>query len=187
MPRLHSPQRAFTLIELLIVIAILGILMALLFPAVNGAMEAAKRAQARNDVVQIAKSMELYEVDYGRLPGTNGTGQDVSGDLLLALMGSNTPSVPNARQQVYLEVQAWKRGKSGINSSNVFADPWGGAYQVVFDTNYDNRIPDAGVDGYIKGTNVLKKVAVWNDPTKGTDAASVSPAKLKKRPVVSWE
>jgi prepilin-type N-terminal cleavage/methylation domain-containing protein len=47
-------RHAFTLIELLVVIAILGILMALLFPAVDGALEGARRAQASNDVTQIA-------------------------------------------------------------------------------------------------------------------------------------
>ncbi len=66
-------SRGFTLIELLIVIAIIGILMALLFPAVGSAIDAARRAQAKNDVTQIATAITAYETEYGRLPGTNGT------------------------------------------------------------------------------------------------------------------
>jgi prepilin-type N-terminal cleavage/methylation domain-containing protein len=173
-------SRAFTLIELLIVIAILGILMALLFPAVQGALDAAKRAQAKNDVVQIATAITGYETEYGRLPATDAAAVDVGGDVLAALMGSNANSL-NPRLIVFLEVQSAKRGKSGITNSK-FVDPWGSAYQVVYDDNYDNRITTAGTNGT---TSVMKKVAVWNKPSSHNDSAT--DVKKNKRAVNSWE
>lgn len=172
-------SRAFTLIELLIVIAIIGILMALLFPAVGSAIDAARRAQAKNDVVQIATAVTAYETEYGRLPTNSASPMDVGGPLLQALMGSNG-TIPNPRQIVFIEVQNSKKGKSGV-SNNLFVDPWGATYKIIFDEDYNNRIPSAGESPGPVGSDIMKKVAVWNKPPgKNT-------GEQKRRSVVSWE
>jgi len=153
----RSP-RAFTLIELLIVIAIIGILMSLLFPDVNSAIDAARKAQAKNDVVQIATAVTAYETEYGRLPTNSAT---VSGDLLTALTGQNTTA--NPRGIVFLEVQAAKKGKSGTNTTG-FVDPWTTttAYAIALDTDYDNNV-SVSTNGSASGsTTIRKKVGVWN-------------------------
>ncbi len=160
-----TPSRqAFTLIELLIVIAIIGILMSLLFPAVNGAIDAARKAQAKNDIVQIATAVTAYETEYGRLPNTNSGAQTVSGDWVLALGGSNVGNL-NPRQIVFLEIQTAKKGKGGTNASGQFVDPWGGTYQVMFDDDYNNRL-SASVPRITGSGNetvdVMKKVILWN-------------------------
>jgi prepilin-type N-terminal cleavage/methylation domain-containing protein len=172
-------SRAFTLIELLIVIAILGILMALLFPAVQSAIDSARRAQAKNDVVQIATAVTAYETEYGRLIATNSSAVEVGGSILSALMGSPEGTL-NPRQIVFLEVQPARKGKGGV-SNGTFVDPWGSAYKIVFDHDYNNRIDQAGKSPGPVGTNIMKKVAVWNEPTGKNDSEK------KRRSVVSWE
>jgi len=68
-----SSRRAFTLIELLMVIAIVGILLALLLPAVQFARESARRSQCANNLHQIAVGMIEHEELHGHFP-TGGWG-----------------------------------------------------------------------------------------------------------------
>lgn len=150
----------FTLIELLVVIAIIGILMSLLFPAVQSALNAAKKAQAKNDVTQIANAIIAFDTEYGRLPGDDGAPQQLTGSLLNALIGKN--DTLNPRKIIFLEVLNYRKGKGGI-SNGIFVDPWADPYYVALDGDYDNQVGVSTNGQASSNSTIMKKVGVWNE------------------------
>src|SRR5271154_3384835 len=64
---------AFTLIELLTVIAIIAILAAILLPVLVTAKNAAKKTKARTEISSLVTAIEGYDLDYGRFPVSSAT------------------------------------------------------------------------------------------------------------------
>ena len=119
---LRREQRAFTLIELLLVVVILGILTAIVVPKFSGTGERARQAAAKTQIGAFSTALSAFEVDNGYYPrGKDG---------LLALMQK-----PNDAQNwngPYLEEKGgipndpWQRpylyecpGKHNVNSYDI--------------------------------------------------------------------
>ena len=64
----ETPRAAFTLVEILVVVTIIGTLTSLLLPAVNSAREAAARASSVNNLKQIGLAMQHFETAMRRFP-----------------------------------------------------------------------------------------------------------------------
>ena len=152
---------AFTLIELLVVIAIIAILAGLAFPAVQGALGGSRKAQARNDVQQIAAAVRAFELEYGRQPSTETTTDtwlDDNSVLMKTLLGED-PAL-NPRNKRFLEPKLTTSTKGGINSSTkVFYDPWGTPYGIKLNTDYDNNIE-------YYGSNAVSVIVLSYGPDK---------------------
>ncbi len=102
-------RRAFTVIELLIVILIIGILIGFSFPVFQGVLDRAKKVQAKNDLTQIVTAVNAFYTEYGKYPvnvasgnttdaffgtGTTPTGDSSYGtnDTLMDVLRNNTSS-----------------------------------------------------------------------------------------------
>ena len=171
-PRSAATQ-AFTLLELLTVIAIVGLLAAITFAATGGASERARRARCRSELAVLAQSLEAYRARFGDYPQTGpaaggasspATADDGPGILFNALAGRRGPGaalVPlEARSLISLAVFTLQTADLPITgrtaqSANALLDPWGRRYLYFYKTG-PSWIPSAplllsaGPDGLVE-------------------------------------
>lgn len=187
----HTSRRtAFTLIELLTVIAIIAVLMGLLFPAISGVKETAKKAQAKNDAVGILNAVKSYYTEYGKYPlatpGADTEKGDISATLLQTLTATEpaSPTMLNPRKISFMEIPAAKTNSSGKEPKSgldggTFYDPWGKSYQIIIDGDYNNEVTSPATSDGKLNTGVL----VWS---LGKDE-TLETGKGKGDDVYSWK
>lgn len=112
-------QRGFTLLELMVVIAILGFLVAVIAPNVMDSGDKAKVEAAKVNISNLMKSLKLYKLDNGRYPTAE--------QGLQALVQKPTVGPEPKNWRPYVE-----------KLSN---DPWGTPYQYL-----NPGISGSGVD-----------------------------------------
>ena len=68
---MKTPAKAFTLVELLVVMSVIAVLAALTFPAVNAAKISMLRARAKSELMQMETAIERYKDKLGYYPPDN--------------------------------------------------------------------------------------------------------------------
>ena len=132
-------ERGFTLMELLVVLAILGLLMSLVGPRVLNSLGGAKTKTAGIQIKDLEQTLEMYKLDVGRFPSTE--------EGLQALV--TRPGNAAGWNGPYLK-------------SDVPLDPWNREYHYKYPgENSEVDIYSYGQDGQAGGESEDADVANW--------------------------
>ncbi|HQF38031.1 MAG TPA: prepilin-type N-terminal cleavage/methylation domain-containing protein [Opitutaceae bacterium] len=182
---------AFTLVELLAVVAIAGLLAALVFGAAHGAGERSRRARAAAELGVLAQALEAYRAQFGDYPRTGAVANDPAGPaaaddgpgiLFNALAGRRGPGaalVPIegrgfAALGVHrLQSEALPVSGNIAQMANAFLDPWGRRYLYAYRTGAAWMAPSpvllsAGADGVAM---LAADLAAWDGAVPAGTAA----------------
>lgn len=132
----NRSQLGFTLIEVMVVIAIIGIMATLIVPQIMSKPDEARVIAAKQDINSIVQALKLYRLDIGRYPTTE------QGLSALVAKPTTEPIPQNWKPNGYVD--------------RLPKDPWGFAYQYsnpgtrgeidVFSLGADNKPGGAGFD-----------------------------------------
>lgn len=179
-PLIHGGRgaaKAFTLIELLTVIAIVGILAAITFGIANSVREQSAISQARTELATLSLALENYKRQYGDYPQpANGTWAGMSTGtagnqtkLLQALIGKRGPLGAPISGKGFIETAKFSLSSTAdpadpANQDSVkLIDPWGRDYYYFYKESSSWTTPgfilmSAGPNGFSYATNATAAI-----------------------------
>lgn len=171
---LARPEWVFLLGALLFVLSIA-------LPSCHAVRHRQRLAMARADLRTLMESGLRYYREYGAWPSAHSGepgdyryGREVSNAEVLNVLRSqpgpgNEDYRVNTEKMIFLEVEPYRRGWSGLSPDGAFLDPWGMPYEIVFDTDYNNVCE---VRDSVYGRLIGEGMVVWScGPDRQSDTA----------------
>lgn len=139
----YSPQRGFTLIEVMVVVVILSILAAVVVPRIMDNPDKARVAKVKQDIRALESALNLYRLDNFVYPSTE------QGLESLVELPTVEPEPRN-----------WK---AGGYIDRLPKDPWGGDYQFLSPgESGEIDIYSLGTDGQPDGEGLAADIGNWD-------------------------
>ena len=161
------PQAGFTLIEILVVIAIIAILAAILIPVAGNASKTAKKRRAMLEMNAIKVAVMEFQRDHKYMPWGDpdnknqarvGNDEWAKNDAELEYL-MRWLTGENPMKKAYLSIPEKSQDES---NPLIFVDPWGNYYRIGLDRNLDGAMLPNDPDGLFGGANyVTEKVLVY--------------------------
>jgi prepilin-type N-terminal cleavage/methylation domain-containing protein len=184
----QAAQRAFTLIELLTVIAIIAILSGISLKVIKGVKERSYIGQAKAELAALSQALEMYKLQYGDYPqvgtGTWSGATTNETKLLQALIGKFGPVGATITGKSFIETSKFTTSGDPYSvATATLQDPWGNNYYYLYKspgwTAPSYILLSVGPDGYSYGTTLAPSAnsAIINaDGTFATTAQTDSGA-----------